>query len=53
MRLAFELSGEHPTLPPSEAMAVVRAYGMKMRDIILRSGLLLVEVGEGEREGEH
>lgn len=45
MRLVFELSGEHPSIPRAEALSVVRALGNLEREI---RGLDQVLVVEGE-----
>jgi len=49
-RLAILLSGEHPTLPLSEACAVMRAEGIAYRVFAKHDQLLLVDAGVGAAE---
>ncbi len=50
MILAFELSGEHTSLPASEALACLEIQGAKPRLILAVKGLLVVEVEKVEVE---
>jgi tRNA (guanine10-N2)-dimethyltransferase len=40
---AFELSGEHPTLPRSEALALVRVYASSWHELLYLDQCLIVE----------
>lgn len=43
MRVAFELSGEHPTLPRAEALAALEAERVPIRGVAFAPGLLIVD----------
>ncbi|OGS50504.1 MAG: hypothetical protein A3K65_07040 [Euryarchaeota archaeon RBG_16_68_12] len=43
MRVAFELSGEHPTLPRADALAALEAEGVTMRGVSISPQLLVVD----------
>ncbi len=43
MRVAFELSGEHPTLPRAEALAALEAERVAIRGVAFEPGLLIVD----------
>jgi tRNA (guanine10-N2)-dimethyltransferase len=43
MRIAFELSGEHPTLPRADALAALEAEGVAIRSVSLGPQLLVVD----------
>lgn len=44
MLVAFELSGEHPELPAAEALASLRALGIRHERTLQSDGLLVVDV---------
>ncbi len=44
MLLAFELSGEHSTLPESEAIACLESLGADFRTVLSLDGCLIVEI---------
>ncbi len=50
MRLLFELSGEHPSLPKAEVMASIEAEGMDFK--VIEDNRLLVVEGDGMKKLE-
>jgi len=49
MRVAFELSGEHPTLPRAEALAALEAERVAVRGVAFEPGLLIVDAARPPR----
>src|SRR2546426_9431380 len=43
MRIAFELSGEHPTLPRADVLGALEAEGVALRKITFTPELLIVD----------
>jgi tRNA (guanine10-N2)-dimethyltransferase len=46
-RVALLLSGEHPTLPRSEAIAILQSERVPHRELVKHDQLLILEAGEG------
>jgi tRNA (guanine10-N2)-dimethyltransferase len=46
MELAFELSGEHPSLPRAEVLAVLKSLEIKYRELSFQDFFLIVECGD-------
>lgn len=44
MQLAFELSGEHETLPRAEVLACLDLLGARYKEVIFKGALLVIEV---------
>ena len=47
MLIAFELSGEHETLPKAEALACLRAHNIRYEEKEHTDGILVIEAEEG------
>ena len=47
MRLLFELSGEHPSLPAAEAEAVAGMLGPRFKRLELEPGVLVLDIPDG------
>ena len=47
MRLLFELSGEHPSLPAAEVEAVAGMLGPRFKRLELEPGVLVLDIPDG------